>query len=182
MNSTIFLAVKRVAWIIFLSETVLCTAGKKILLKSVQHHAGNIKESSRLELGTMVLFFSEPVMPIVVHKKDVSGQKIEQRIMFPHVMLFDEQVKAMITRINEQSTDAYTIKFSVTHAPVQGLELFITYNRQEVLYNYETTLSSAALPGYVFRFINQTSYNDLVKKIKEKGVTHTAWQKKSLVL
>jgi hypothetical protein len=139
-------------------------------------------ESNHLELGTMVLFFSDQVLPILMHKKDIPDNKIEQRIIFPYVSLHNEQVKTMIERINNQSSSSYTIQFSVTQTPVQGLELVITYKQNEVLYTYETTVSSASLPGYVFRFINQTCYNDLIKKINEKGIIHTAWQKKNRLL
>jgi hypothetical protein len=182
MNTTVVLCIKRIMWVIVLTETVMCGTGKKILLKSVQHHTGSAMVSTHLELGTMVLFFSEQVMPILVHKKNISDDKIEQRIVFPHVGLPSEQVKAMIEQINNQLSEAYDLKFSITQVPVQGLELLVTYNQNKVLYNYETAVSSSSLPGYVFRFINQECYKDLIKKVNEKGITHTAWQKKSRVL
>ncbi|RTL06586.1 hypothetical protein EKK58_04595 [Candidatus Dependentiae bacterium] len=177
-----FLLCARLFGIIFLTETVLGNGSKKIVLKSIQYHAGATQESANLELGTMVLFFSEPVVPIVLHKKNVSNKSIEQRIMFPQVILSDDHVKSMIESLNNKKTDGYTISFAQVRLPVPGLELVITYDQQQVFHHYETTVSSAALPGYIFRFINQVCYNDLVKKCQEKRITHTAWQKKSLVL
>lgn len=177
-----FFLFKTLVSMIFLTNGLVSNEGKNIVLKSIQYHPGATQQSATLELGTMVLFFSEPVVPVVVHKKNVANKRIEQRIMFPHVVLSDDQVKSMINRINDQKTDGYTITFAPAQLPVQGLELFITYDQQQVLYNYETTVSSVALPGYIFRFINQACYNDLVKKCQEKRITHTAWQKKSLVL
>lgn len=182
MKSFLLSGIKKIGYFFFVMGTVLSVSHKPVLLKSVQYHPGSIKGSSTLELGTMVLFFSEPVVPVVVHKKSISDKSIEQRIMFPRVVLSDEQVRLMVDRINDQKTDGYTIKFIQTLNPVKGLELLITYDQEQILYNYETVASVAALPGYVFRFINNTCYNDLVKKVKEKGITYTAWQKKNHVL
>lgn len=182
MKSSTFLIMKNVAYSILLSGTLVCGSTKKIALKSIQYHPGSSKQLAALELGTMVLFFSEPVFPVLVHKKNISDKKIEQRIMFPGVLLIDDQVKNMIMHINDQKTDGYSITFVPAQDSMGGLELFITYDQQQVLYNYETTVSSVALPGCIFRFINQLCYNDLVKKVKEQGITHTAWQKKNLLL
>ncbi|HTM05882.1 MAG TPA: hypothetical protein VL201_01455 [Patescibacteria group bacterium] len=181
-KATVFF-VKWVTWAtIILAETVMRGGPRNILLKSVQHHEGGTLRSADLELGTMVLFFSEQISPILVHKKNMSDNTIEQRLLFPQVILPNEQVKAMIEHINSRSSKVYDLKFSTVQSPAKGLELCIRYRENEVLYDYETTISSASLPGYVFRFFNQVCCNDLIKRVNEKGVIHTVWQKKSHVL
>jgi N-acetylmuramoyl-L-alanine amidase len=148
------------------------------MLKSIYYHPGATIESPHLELGDMVLFFSESVFPLVIHKKELSQEHMmEQKMLFAHVVINDEQVQKMIERINSQKTEGYTINITAVKIPVEGLEVVIVYNKKQVQFTYDTLVSPAALPGYIFRFINHAFYTELSKKVTVRPVTHTVLKK-----
>lgn len=151
-------------------------------LRSIYHHVGAQHTTTTLELGTLVMFFSSSVVPTVLEKRVVKNNKQEYRILFPHVTINDESVENLVRRAQSHASHGYKFTMSQVQKPLAGLLLTIVYDPQAVIFQYDTLVSSAALPGYVFRFINKKVQDELTHQVAGTGVTQLAYLKKPRII
>jgi N-acetylmuramoyl-L-alanine amidase len=162
---------KRFLLFILLLSTTLFSK-QPINLKSVYHHIGAYQSSPHLELGTVVLFFSNATIPTVLDKKR-STSLHQFTFLFPSVMQ-SERAESLIDRANQTHGDGYTMHLSQTLKPKPGLLLTVEYDPTIATFEYESIVSSQTAPGYLFRFINKKVHDALIKQTDLDRVTMVA--------
>src|SRR5438105_4405850 len=155
-----FMNTKWLSFIFFFSSIV--SAKPTINLRSVFHHTGALRTSNQIELGTLILFFTQPTLPTLLQKKN-SATADTFTFLFPATEITNLQ--ALIDRANQAKGDGYSLYLSYTLHPKKGLLLSIEYDPRIVAFQYESIIGNNANPGYLFRFINKKVTNDLKKNV-----------------
>lgn len=148
------------------------------VLKSIHFHQGLPISSVNLELGSLVVLFSNQVFPVLLEKKESASGTVEHRYLLPQLSVVDESVKKMLGKTQQGIDNAYQFRFDKVEKPLQGVQLTVSYNPELVTFGYETVVSSAVLPGYVFRFTNARLQKEIVQQVHKEPVIKTSFLKK----
>ena len=138
-----------------------------IALEKVYHHTNDIAAAGTLlEEGTVIFYFSEKILPIVLRKQILQNGWEECAFFFKNVIASDE-IRPMIDQFTADST-YYTTSIALVKRPEQGLTFTIRYDPAHITFSYGSIFSISAKPGIVFRFINKKVKENLANEFAAK--------------
>lgn len=141
--------------------------GKKpIYINSISHHEGSQNEKMHIELGAIIIIFSENTLPTVLSKSN-NNNIITTSLLFPNANFKDQDNNSSEKVFTGKG---YTVAIQEVTKPHQGLLCLVSYQNNEVSFIYENIKNSSGKSGYILRFINKNSLKELEETAKEKSL------------
>lgn len=155
---------------------------QKILFNHVAETAQTAGDEKRIELGSLILYFSErPVIHTLPHEKGIKSKVI---FFIPQVEIKDALLKKTVAKMHREQAGKFHIMLEEVKTPVRGMTLTLSFDPVKVAYSYDTFDSIGLSPGVVFTFYNRALIETLKAKSADKGLLRMACseKKKTVVL
>jgi len=149
-------------------------------LNKVFHHKGQERDDNsahRITLGKVVFYFSRKpeVHPLSQKIKEVEGNK-KMVFFFPMTEVKSAECKKMIKQLNAAEDTVYSVNLEVVTKPIKGVKFILTFNPNNVVFEYDAFQSITLQKALVFTFYNKKLLDQLEKK--KNAVLQTACNKK----
>ncbi len=141
--------------------------GKKpIYINSISHHEGSRNEKVHIELGAIIIIFSENIIPTVLSKSE-DDTTIATSLLFPNADYKDQDKDTLQKMFTGKG---YTVSIQEVIKPHKGLLCLVSYQKNEVSFIYEAIKNSSGKSGYILRFINKNALKEIDDKTKERSL------------
>lgn len=146
-------------------------------LKKVYHHTTQDSHVGKIELGSVVLYFSDNITIKPILKKDM--QNGQHEFFFPGAKVDSVMCKNMIASLNAYAGQNYRAHIEQVIKPRAGIKLTISFNADKVGLSYDQFDSIGLQKGIIFRIHNK----ELLKKLqsRNKPLLQLACKKKRLL-
>lgn len=153
-------------YLIFFLFPVSFFGKKTIYINSISHHEGSKNKKVHIELGTIIIIFSENTVPTVLSKSKANNI-VTTALLFPNAKFKDQSHNSSEKIFTNKG---YTVTIQEVIKPHQGLLCLISYQENEVSFIYESIKNSSGKSGYILRFINKNALRELEEKVQEKSL------------
>lgn len=145
-------------------------------LKKVYHHTAQDSQVRKIELGSVVLYFSDKITINPTKNNQNGGQ---QEFFFPNVKVTNVMCKNMIASLNAYAGQNYRAYIQEVVKPSPGIKLTISFDPDKVGLSYDQFDSIGLQKGIIFRMHNK----ELLKKLqsRNKPLLQLACKKKRLL-
>jgi N-acetylmuramoyl-L-alanine amidase len=155
---------------------------QKILFNHVPEALQPAGNDKRIELGSLILYFSErPVIHTLPHEKSAQHKVV---FFIPQVEIKDAALRKTLTKVHREQAGNFHITLEEAKTPVKGMTLTLSFDPEKVAYSYDSFDSISLSPGVVFTFYNRALIQTLKTKSADKGLLRMACseKKKTVVL
>lgn len=131
-------------------------------LKKKQHIS---PDTSILEKGKVVFYFSKDPQIRLVQDKNLNAHKKQMTFMFPMTEVKGKECMQMLQSLGFIDNGFYSVVIDPSKTVSDGLQLSITYDPEKVEMTYDTFDSIGLYKGLVFTFYDKL----LLEKMKKHG-------------
>jgi len=147
------------------ASTQLIKISQRIFEQSATEDFGDTKEiSHKMELGSMKFYFSEQPIINFVPTKQRPGGKRQAVFIFPRAKVDEKIFGTIVNNINKQKSRYYDICIERIKKPIEGIRLLITFDPNQVTFEYKFFESIKSEQGIIFSFYNRKLLNVLQSK------------------